>query len=201
QVLPLQPDKEALKVKGFSLSSKLLFLTILFVMLSEVLIFVPSISKFRVDWMSRKLELAEIATLAYTQGSPDAANDMFEDILLERLNVQTLALRKEGQRQLLAMIDMPGEIRRNDDIRAMTPVQSIFAAFDTLIWGEGRTIRISGQSSTNKGIIELVFDETPLRQDMFQFAINILLLSLVISVITATLVYLSLRRLLIRPIL
>ncbi|SNZ20037.1 ATP-binding protein [Cohaesibacter gelatinilyticus] len=199
--LPLQPDPEDLKVKGFSLSSKLLLLTILFVMLSEVLIFVPSISKFRVDWLSRKLELAEVAALAYTQASPDMMNEMFEETLLDRLKVQTLALRKEGQRQLLAMIDMPGVIRRDDDIGAMTPVQSIFAAFDTLMWGDGRTIRVMGESSYTKGVIELVFDETPLRQAMFQFAINILVLSLVISVITATLVYLSLRGLLIRPIL
>ena len=43
-------------------------------------------------------------------------NEMFEETLLDRLKVQTLALRKEGQRQLLAMIDMPGVIRRDDTL-------------------------------------------------------------------------------------
>ncbi|PLW76144.1 ATP-binding protein [Cohaesibacter celericrescens] len=186
---------------SFGLSSKLLLLTVLFVMLSEVLIFVPSISKFRADWLSRKLELAEVAALIYTKSSNDLMDEALEDELLERLAVQTLALRTEGSRRLLAMVDMPGQIARDDDIRAMSPSQSIMAAFDTLLWGEGRTIRVVGQSQNDLGVIELVFEETPLRQAMVSFSVNILLLSIVISAITAGLVYLSLRALLVRPIL
>ncbi len=185
----------------FGLSSKLLVLTILFVMLSEVMIFVPSISKFRVDWLSRKLELAEIAALIYTKSSSDLMDEALEAELLDRLNVQTLALRTEGERQLLAMVDMPGKIQQDDDIRAMTPPQQIVAAFGTLMWGEGRTIRVVGPSRNNQGLVELVFDETPLRDAMWDFAFNILVLSLIISIITASLVYLSLRALLVRPIL
>ncbi|SNY90355.1 Signal transduction histidine kinase [Cohaesibacter sp. ES.047] len=185
---------------ALGLSSKLLLLTILFVMISEILIFVPSISKFRVDWLTRKLELAEVAALIYTRSSSDLMDAELESELLERLDVQTLALRTEGQRRLLAMVDMPGQIERDDDIRAMTPGESILAAFDTLMFGEGRTIRVTDQTRENGGIIELVFDETPLRQAMLSFSVNILLLSLVISVITAGLVYLSLRALLVRPI-
>ena len=186
---------------AFGLSSKLLLLTILFVMISEVLIFVPSISKFRVDWLTSKLELAEVAALIYTKSSSDLMDEALEAELLERLNVQTLALRTEGRRRLLAMVDMPGKIARDDDIHAMTPDQSIMAAFDTLFWGEGRTIRVMGQSQSNQGVIELVLEETPLRQAMISFSVNILLLSLVISAITAGLVYLTLRALLVRPIL
>ena len=37
------------------LSVKLIALSILFVMLGEVLIFVPSIAKFRVDWLQDRL--------------------------------------------------------------------------------------------------------------------------------------------------
>ncbi|MCT4655492.1 MAG: HAMP domain-containing histidine kinase [Cohaesibacter sp.] len=192
--------KRRVSPSGLGLSSKLLLLTILFVMLSEVLIFVPSISKFRVDWLTRKLELSEVAALVYTEASADMMNEKLEDELLARLNVQTLALRTKGERQLLAMVDMPGAIRRDDDIRAMSATQSIMAAFDTLLWGEGRTIRVLGQSQSNDGIIELVLDETALRNAMIQFSINILMLSLVISVITATLVYIALRGLLVRPI-
>lgn len=193
--------EEAVRRSRWGLSSKLLLLTILFVMLSEVLIFVPSISKFRVDWLTRKLELAEVAALIYTKSSSDLMNEELEAELLDRLDVQTLALRTEGERRLLAMVDMPGKILRDDDIRHMSPYQSVLAAVDTLMWGEGRTIRVMGESQSNQGVVELVFDETPLRDAMIQFSINILLLSMVISFITATLVYISLRSLLVRPIL
>ena len=47
-----------------SLSGRLVILTIIFVMLAEVLIFVPSIARFREDYMLNRLERAQIAALA-----------------------------------------------------------------------------------------------------------------------------------------
>ena len=47
-----------------SLSGRFLFLTIVFVMLSEVLIFVPSIAQFRADFLIMRIERAQIASLA-----------------------------------------------------------------------------------------------------------------------------------------
>ena len=43
------------------LSGKLLLLTILFVMIAEVLVFVPSVSSFRRQWLVERLAAAEIA--------------------------------------------------------------------------------------------------------------------------------------------
>ena len=186
---------------SFGLSSKLLLLTIVFVMLSEILIFVPSISKFRADWITRKLELAEVAALIYTNASDDLKDKAIELELLDRLSLQTLGLRNKGERRLLAMVDMPGQIMRDDNIQTMSPPELIAAAFDTLLFGKGRTIRVVAQTQDNQGLVEMVFDETGLRRDMIRFSINILLLSLVISMMTAGLVYLSLRALLVRPIL
>ena len=47
-----------------SLSGRLLILTTVFVMLAEILIFVPSIARFREDYMLNRLERAQIASLA-----------------------------------------------------------------------------------------------------------------------------------------
>ncbi|HAC48784.1 MAG TPA: sensor histidine kinase, partial [Sulfitobacter sp.] len=47
-----------------SLSGRLLILTTIFVMLAEVLIFVPSIARFREEYMLTRLERAQIASLA-----------------------------------------------------------------------------------------------------------------------------------------
>ncbi len=40
----------------WSLSNKLLFLTIVFVMIAEVLIYIPSIANFRNVWLKEKLD-------------------------------------------------------------------------------------------------------------------------------------------------
>ena len=45
------------------LSGKVLLLTIIFVMLGEVLIFLPSIANFRIQWLKGRIAQAEIAAL------------------------------------------------------------------------------------------------------------------------------------------
>ena len=47
-----------------SLSGRFLILTAVFVMLAEVLIFVPSVARFREDFLMSRLERAQIAALA-----------------------------------------------------------------------------------------------------------------------------------------
>ena len=47
-----------------SLSGRFLILTTVFVMLAEILIFVPSIARFREDFLLNRLERAQIASLA-----------------------------------------------------------------------------------------------------------------------------------------
>ncbi|HKJ62050.1 MAG TPA: hypothetical protein VKA94_08645, partial [Hyphomicrobiales bacterium] len=48
----------------FGLSTKLLLLTTAFVMLAEVLIFVPSVANFRKNWLMERLAAGQIAALA-----------------------------------------------------------------------------------------------------------------------------------------
>ena len=51
-----------------TLSGRFLVLTVLFVMLAEVLIFVPSIARFREDYLLDRLERSQIASLALLAG-------------------------------------------------------------------------------------------------------------------------------------
>jgi len=52
------------------LSGKLLVLTVLFVMMAEVLIYVPSVANFRLNWLNDRLSAAYTATLVF-QTAPD----------------------------------------------------------------------------------------------------------------------------------
>ena len=66
---PSPPRRGALAfLRGYStglrLPTKLLVITLLFVMLAEVLVFVPSIASFRVNWLQDRLEAARLASLA-----------------------------------------------------------------------------------------------------------------------------------------
>ena len=47
-----------------SLSGRFLILTVIFVMIAEILIFVPSVARYREDFLINRLERAQIASLA-----------------------------------------------------------------------------------------------------------------------------------------
>ena len=51
-------------VRPRSLSSRLLVLTAFFVMLGEVLIFAPSVARFRMSWFEDRIAAGRIAALA-----------------------------------------------------------------------------------------------------------------------------------------
>ena len=57
------PGRGGRRPGTMSLSSKLLWLTILFVMIAEVLIFVPSVANTRVRWLADRLNTAAAAAV------------------------------------------------------------------------------------------------------------------------------------------
>ena len=81
-----------------SLSGRLLILTTIFVMLAEVLIFVPSIARFREDYMLNRLERAQIASLALL--ADDMLDRALEDELLRNAEVFNVVLRRNSSRHL-----------------------------------------------------------------------------------------------------
>ncbi|MDG1130803.1 MAG: sensor histidine kinase, partial [Paracoccaceae bacterium] len=65
-----------------SLSGRFLILTIIFVMLAEILIFVPSVARFREDYLLLRLERAQIASLALLADdviSPDLEEELLRN--------------------------------------------------------------------------------------------------------------------------
>src|SRR5271170_2834391 len=58
---------DAWRLLAHSLSGRLLLLTLLYVMVSEVLIFVPSIGRFYTTQLERHIETAELAILPFTE--------------------------------------------------------------------------------------------------------------------------------------
>jgi signal transduction histidine kinase len=85
------------------------------------------------------------------------------------------------------------------DMRDMPWHRAIIEAFDTLVCADADVMRVVGPAPMGGEFVEIVLDEAPLRKAMVDFSIRILILSLIISAITASLVYLSLHWLLVRP--
>lgn len=187
--------------RATSLSSKLLWLTILFVMLAEVLIFVPSVANTRIRWLADRLNTAAAAAVVI-----DGVNEMelpqsIQDGALMATGTKAIVLRKDGTARMIASADMPPVVTHHYDLSTITPVRAIIDAFDTILFGGDRIIRVYGPVAGEQGmVIDLVLEDAPLRRAILIYGRNVLFLSVLISVITAGLVFFAIDRIMIRPV-
>ena len=183
-----------------SLSGRFLLLTVAFVMLAEVLIFVPSIARFREDYLMLRLEKAQIASLALL-AAEDRIMPELERELLANAEVFNVVLRRDEMRELVLNSDLPAPIAETFDLRLSGPVGLIRDALVVLWRDQNQVIRVIGNPVQEAGLlIEITMQTAPLRAAMLDYGFRILLLSALISVVTAFLLFLSVRRLLVLPI-
>ncbi len=182
-----------------SLSGRFLILTVVFVMLAEVFIFVPSVARFREDYLLVRLERAQIASLALE--ADDMISADLEAELLRNAEVYNVVLRRDEIRQLALSSPIPSPISATYDLRNATSMTLIMDALRTLFLNEDRIVRVIGNPVRDGGLlIEVTMDEMPLRNALLAYGWNILLLSAFISVITASLLFFAVQILLVRPI-
>jgi signal transduction histidine kinase len=182
------------------LSGKVLLLTIIFVMLGEVLIFLPSIANFRIQWLKGRIAQAEIAALA-AEAAPDQilSSDLRSEIL-KGAGVLVVSLEKGESRKLALRSDGDFMIDASFDLRSTMWYEAITDAFGVMLAGENRVIGVMDKPPNMSGdLIEIALYEEPLREAMFRYAINILLLSIFLSLLVAGMIFAALNWVLVKP--
>ncbi|MGB0901524.1 sensor histidine kinase [Halocynthiibacter sp.] len=182
-----------------TLSGRFLILTVIFVMLAEVMIFVPSIARFREDYLLLRLERAQIAALAVL------ANDMIEpDVeaeLLDSAGVFNVVLRRNDSSQLILSSPMTAMVDERFDLRDAPATTLMMDAVRRLFDTTPRVITLLGQPVREGGLlIEVTMNTGSLRMAMIDYGLNILLLSAVISAITALMLFVAVRGIIVLPI-
>lgn len=202
--VPAQPQVQQTegqhRSSGLGLSAKLLLLTLGFVMLAEILIFVPSVANFRNNWLMERLQASQVAGLA-AEAAPDGKlPEMLRQELLQAAHVIGIAIKRQDRRQLILSPEMPPAIDYHYDLRSGSIAGKILDALAVFLHPDGQVIRVIGTPDmSGDSPVEVVMSETPLRHAMIGFGLSILGLSLIISAITGSLVYLALNRLLVGP--
>jgi hypothetical protein len=143
----MSEEKAALPSFGRGLSARLLVLTVCFVMISEVLIYVPSIARFRDDWLGERLASAYLAILAL-EATPDYMIDpQLEIQLLQNAGARLIALRNPDGKNLIMRGSTPANIiiSREVDLSDRMAPTLIKDAFEQLWAGGGRLLRVRGR--------------------------------------------------------
>ena len=183
-----------------SLSGRFLLLTIIFVMLAEVLIFVPSVARFREDYLLTRLERAQIASLALL-ATDSFIEEPLERELLSNAGVFNVVLRRDELRELVLSSPIPAPIHATYDLRDPPLWELIRDAMAVLIDPENRVIRVIGDPVREAGLlIEVTTETAPLRREMLAYGGRVLVLSALIAVTTALLLFAAVRFLILTPI-
>lgn len=187
-----------------SISTKLFVLTVVFILLVEAVILVPSIAKARSDWLTARVDAAYLVTVALE--APD-----------ERM------IKKETAEQLFATAGIIGVyVTRNNSSMpvyapsipeaAQTPVafininrdswsNMIFAGIGSLFSQGNNTLSVRGSPATAPDeTISILVSQAALRMTLQEYALNVLILSLIISTGTAALIYLAFNSIIVRPV-
>ena len=180
------------------LSTRFLLLTIAFVMVIEMLILVPSVANFRQTWLMGRLEQSQAALGILDQTLGD---EMLQEDLLDALDAEAIVLRNAERTHRVAK---PGlDYASAQTVRAgdLNPVDAIRDAWKRLRnTNDAALIRLVGMEDELGRQIEVVIRAMPLRDAMLVYMRNIVLISLLIAIVTAVLIYAATRAMLIRPV-
>lgn len=185
-----------------TLSGRFLGLTIIFVLIAEVLFFVPAMSRFRYDYLQNRLELAQLAALATAAVPEDQEFPAeLEQKLLAGADVLSVVLRGDV-RELVLPTDgeMPASVDRSYDLTDPQPLKLMRSAMAVFLADRDRIIRVIGP--TRQGAqreVEITLHEWPLHEAMIDQGLRILYTSLAISLAMAALLFIAVQRLIVRP--
>lgn len=195
-----RPDPAADVPLSRGLSTKLLLLTIIFVLIAEVLIFIPSIANFRLRWLEERLSTAGAVGIVLMQEDSSNLSRTVQDDVLMALGAKAVAVRDDGVSRLLVVAEMPPEVDDHVDLAATGPIGAMLDALDTLVFGGDRDLRVFGKVGDSDKEFEMVIADQGLRKAMLVYSRNVAILSLIISLITAALVFWAINRVMIGPV-
>jgi signal transduction histidine kinase len=181
------------------LSGKLLLLTIPLILIAEILIYVPSIANYRMNRLNDRLAAASTAALVLDASPSGMVPESLARQILDSIDARAVAIKMGQQRRLLASSNLPPTIDHHVDMREVTPWSAIVDSFVIMLESGNQAIRVIGQAEGGAQFIEVVIDAAPLRQAMYRFSSNLLLVSLTITSLTTALIFLALHFLFVRP--
>jgi len=187
-----------------SLSTKLLILTVLFVLLAEIVILIPSIAKQRMDWLHERVEASYVVGLALDSAYGEMISDEDARALFGTANVIGVVVEHGGKRlPIMVPETSPDQLAMKQTVYLddMVAPSMIAEAWGNLTSRGNRSIRVIGKARyADEGMVDIIISEAALRKNLQIYARNVAILSLIVSTLTAGLLFWSLNIMIVRPV-
>jgi signal transduction histidine kinase len=182
-----------------SLSGRLLLLTVLYVLASMALIFLPAMGIEERDILGNHILSAELSILPFTTPGQDWPDDLRQN-LLKHADADEVLLRRQYQRDYFQIGAPHSWIDRTIDLRREWLWRDVTNALDCLINGGHRTLHVIAPSQIkDASTISIILSEAPIRAGLMRYARQVMAAAAFISGLTGALVFLSLYYFAVRP--
>lgn len=194
-------DNGARRYMG-GLARQLLVLTVAFVVVADVVLIGPALGAFHDDWLRSRVDAAQVAALAREAAPTGALTEQLEQELLLNAGVRVVALQRDHERVLTLQSDVSADvIMRTVDLRTDRHGAAMFDALSSLMAPQGRLVRVLAAPRYDSGrFIEVVIGEQQLKRDLGAEARQLLVNTLLVSLIVGGLLYAALLLIVVRRI-
>ena len=183
-----------------SLAARLFALTLGAILFTEFLIFIPSVSGVRTQWLNERVSAARIASLALEAAPMREVSDELAESLLMKAEVLAVAEIEDDMRfQLLAPKTVIEGPTRTVDLRSSTMAGRSAAAVSEYFAPKDQILILTADGAEAGRVLEIVLPQAPLKATLVAFAWRIAGLSLIIALVAAVLIYAVLDALVVRP--
>jgi signal transduction histidine kinase len=189
------------RLPTFGLSWRILSLVVVAVMTAEILLFLPSIARFRLNYLEQLIESGTLAALALDATPDNMVTEEVKRSLLNHARVDAVILVEPNKPRRALLNIAPREDMPRFNLKERGALGLIWDALAAMTRDGAYYTRVGGESMRlPKAMVWIVVDELPMRIAMYGFTGRVLLLSITIALFTAALLYLALRWLVIRPL-
>ena len=184
----------------FGLATRVLVLNTAFVMIAATMIYIPSVAGYRDNWLRHRLSAAYTAALVL-EATPSAMTpaDLSRQ-LLDSVGARIIVLSMRGTKRILAASELPPAVDEVYDLRQPTFGSSLAAAIRTIAAPKGRILTIVGDAPMGGEAVAITMDEAPLKHAMRVYSQRLLVATLIMSAIVASLATVALHFIVLRPL-
>lgn len=183
------------------LSGRLLILTILFVMLAEVILFVPSAAMYRQNWLEQRAESAQQLTLAIMGVENFQGSKLLTTSFMDNTDVTAVMQKRDGMTEKVLGMPPPDAVYTIIDLRQERRFPD-FGALARSYFGDGEGyMRVWAKPSVpGAQALEIIIPNAALKQALVDYCHRVIGLSILIALFTGLLIYFALSWLIVRPV-
>jgi signal transduction histidine kinase len=185
---------------SLGLSTRLFLITVAFVAVAEILIYVPAVANYRLSLLSDRIAAAQVAAMVLDAGQGQPVPDDLARHLLVGAGARVIAVRGDATQRLLSLEPVPERVADMVDLRDTAIWEAIRGAWRTIVAPADAPIRVVGHGRDGFDLVEVLIDEAPLRQAIVDFALRLLLSSLIVAAAAAGVVFVVLQVAIVRPV-